>query len=85
MLLCFVSTKYAVFGISHSGWTGRMNNRIYDLLQKYGMQQRIYDGNLGRMFDKIDFTMFNKTRSEEVDRVSELFRRILSSNNEENF
>lgn len=78
-----LNTPFLVFPIR--GGLARMNNRIYDLLQKYGMQQRIYDGNLGRMFDKIDFTMFNKTRSEEVDRVSELFMRILSSNNEENF
>lgn len=55
----------------------RMNNRIYDLLDKYELRDRIYQGSLETITQEIDFSKFNEVRANEENRVRTLFKKIL--------
>lgn len=64
------------------GYFSSMNNRIYDLLEKYGLMDRIYNGSLNHLFSKIDFSLFNQIREKEADNVRKILETILSSKKE---
>lgn len=64
------------------GSFSRMNNRIYDLLEKYRLMDRIYNGSLDKLFSKIDFSLFNQIREKEADNVQVALTNILKSNKE---
>lgn len=55
-----------------------MNNRITDLLERYNLRQRIYEGSLDDLFNRVDFQPFNRLREEEENRSKELFISILN-------
>ena len=59
------------------GVIARMNNRIYDLLGKYGLSERIYQGSLERLFERVDFQTFNAVRAREAENVSNIFSNLL--------
>ncbi len=59
------------------GALSSMNNRIYDLLERYNLRQRIYQGTLDRLFDPIDFSVFHAQRNKEENAVKETFKKIL--------
>lgn len=54
-----------------------MNSRITDLLERYNLRQRIYDGSLDSLFNEVDFQTFNILREKEEICVKELFTNIL--------
>lgn len=59
------------------GVIARMNNRIHDLLGKYGLSERIYQGSLERLFEPVDFRTFNAVRAREAENVSNIFSNLL--------
>ena len=56
----------------------RMNNRIYDLLEKYDLKDRIFAGRLDKLFDTINFDVFNRKRNQEAQIVKKNFEQILA-------
>lgn len=56
----------------------RMNHRIYDLLGKYKLLHRIYDGSLQRLFESVDFNTFNKKKKQEEHEAKQNLARILT-------
>lgn len=59
------------------GVIARMNNRIHDLLGKFSLSERIYQGSLERLFERVDFQTFNATRAKEAEKVSNIFSNLL--------
>ncbi len=72
------NTPFLVFPVK--GAIVRMNNRINELLTRYGLHDRIYFGSLDKLFDAVNFGVFNSLRAEEEDNVRELFSELLQEN-----
>lgn len=52
------------------------NVRLYDLLEKYSLLERICEGNLNVLFDKIDFSSFNKNVKKEKENIKQLISEL---------
>lgn len=69
------NTPFIVIPIS--GVVSRMNNRVYDMLEKYGLRGRIYKDSLTELFSHIDFSIFNKIKEDEEKQIKSLFVELL--------
>lgn len=65
------------FVLPVKGVIARMNNRIHDLLGKYNLSERIYQGSLERLFEPVDFRTFNAKRVKKAENVSNIFSNLL--------
>lgn len=61
-----------------AGSFARMNDRLYDILGKCGLENRIYNGNFENIPLTIDFMKFDNYRNNEQLKVNHLFKSILS-------
>ena len=71
------NTPFIVIPIS--GVVSRMNNRVYDMLEKYGLRERIYKDSLTELFLPIDFSNFNKVKENEEKEIQSIFVELLSN------
>lgn len=60
------------------GIVSRMNNRIYDLLDRCNLKDRIYQESLDEIFSPIDFLCFNDNKEKEEKEIRNLFTELLS-------
>lgn len=60
------------------GAIARMNNRIYDLLERYGLSRRIYQGSLERLFESMDFQLFNNLRGKDSNSTKKMLTEKLN-------
>ena len=54
-----------------------MNDRIFGLLKKADLMDRVFNGSLDTITDPINFDVFEKKKSEDVERIKDIFASIL--------
>lgn len=59
------------------GAHSRMNVRIYELLKKYCLEERLYKGDLDALHNNIDYSTFELLQNEEIQDVNKVLKNIL--------
>ena len=60
-----------------SGSASRMNSRITELLDRYGLSERVFHGDYKSLFDNISFDYFNKKKIEDIEFVDKLLTEVI--------
>lgn len=61
-----------------SGSFSRMNRRIYDLLNIYHLEERVYSNNLDILFSPIDYSKFEEIREANARNATELLVKFIN-------
>lgn len=56
----------------------RMNKRIYNLLEKYNLSSKIYNGDLSLILEPIDYNIIERIKNAETQKIYKLFNNILN-------
>lgn len=70
-----LNTPFLVIPLS--GSYKKMNVRIYDLLDKYDLKNRIYDGKLDEVFNCMNFDTFNESQISDIHKIVEVMDAVL--------
>lgn len=57
-----------------TGMYTRMNVRIYELMDKYGLNDRIYQGNIDNLKRDIDYSIFDSQQLSDIDYVNSVLK-----------
>lgn len=60
-----------------TGAHSRMNVRIYELLDKFHLKERLYNGDLNTLHNDIDYSTFELTQKQEIENVNKVLNNIL--------
>ena len=60
-----------------TGPFAKMNDRIVDMLKKYGLENRIFVGPIEEYEENVDYSLFEKIQKEEIIRVKDMFLNVV--------
>ncbi len=60
-----------------SGSASRMNSRITELLDRYGLSERVFHGDYQSLFENISFDTFNNKKIKDIEFVDKLLTEVI--------